>query len=143
MFGGGLGAGFPQEYHSGCVHAGVSFRRTPASIIDITTNRSRSPRPKARLSRRKQHIFVTVSNANPSLEVFSCFVAGVLGGGRGSQASVPYFEMLETWIYHGDLNDQYGELYNMQLFQGACCRLTGHAAQTSGTYVYNGLRVSY
>eukprot|EP00903_Cladosiphon_okamuranus_P016182 g14933.t1 len=25
------------------------------------------------------------------------------------QASVPYMEMLETWIYHGDLNDQYGE----------------------------------
>lgn len=26
------------------------------------------------------------------------------------QASVPYLEMLETWIYHGDLIDQYGEL---------------------------------
>ncbi|CAN0159055.1 unnamed protein product, partial [Hapterophycus canaliculatus] len=25
------------------------------------------------------------------------------------QASVPYLEMLETWIYHGNLNDQYGE----------------------------------
>lgn len=28
---------------------------------------------------------------------------------RCDQASVPYLEMLETWIYHGDLNDQYGE----------------------------------
>ncbi|CBN79178.1 Similar to tubulin, gamma complex associated protein 2 [Ectocarpus siliculosus] len=25
------------------------------------------------------------------------------------QASVPYLEMLEIWIYHGNLNDQYGE----------------------------------
>lgn len=27
------------------------------------------------------------------------------------QASVPYLEMLETWIYDGSLNDQYGETF--------------------------------
>lgn len=30
---------------------------------------------------------------------------------RPMQASVPYLEMLERWIYHGNLNDQYGKSF--------------------------------
>lgn len=35
---------------------------------------------------------------------------------KKKKASVPYLEMLETWIYHGKLNDQYGELRDFFLF---------------------------
>lgn len=41
------------------------------------------------------------------------------------KASVPYMEMLETWIYHGDLNDQYGEVGVLMIVAvcgGVLCR---------------------